>query len=58
MEILSKNSILNRLPVELKKNEFLIFDAVRFSFEILEHNFDILEKRLLDLSINSKKKFQ
>ena len=46
MTILSENSILNRLPVEIKKNEFLIFDAVRFSFEILEHNFVTLEKRL------------
>jgi hypothetical protein len=55
MTILSENSILNRLPAEIKKNDFLIFDAVRFSFQILEHNFAILEKRLLDLSLNSKK---
>jgi len=55
MKILTENSILNRLPVEIKKNEFLIFDAVRFSFEILEYNFEILENRLLNLSNNSKK---
>ena len=55
MKILSENSILNTLPAEIPKNEFLIFDAVRFSFEILENNFRILEIRLLDISLNNKK---
>ncbi|WP_405199082.1 hypothetical protein [Christiangramia sp. LLG6405-1] len=55
MKILSKNSILNRLPVEIEKNRFLIFDAIRFSFQIIEENFSTLETRLLDLSINEKK---
>jgi len=55
MKILSENSILNTLPAEIPKNEFLIFDAVRFSFEIMENNFKILENRLLDLTLNKKK---
>lgn len=55
MKILSENSILYTLPVEIPKNEFLIFDAVRFSFEIMENNFKILENRLLELTLDKKK---
>ena len=55
MNILSENSILLQLPSELPKNRFLIFDAVRFSFEIIESNFKTLESRLLDVSDNPKK---
>lgn len=55
MKILSENSILNRLPIEIEKKRFLIFDTIRFSFQIIEENFSTLESRLLDLSINTKK---
>lgn len=55
MKILSENSILKTLPFELEHDKFLIFDSLRFTFEIIEHNYTELEKNLLLISETEKK---
>ena len=42
MKILKDNSIFYNLPQETSLKEFLIIDAVRFSFEIVEANYNQL----------------
>jgi hypothetical protein len=56
IKLLSKNSILKSLPSELiKKDEFLIWDSLRFTFEIIEYNYSELESKLLETCIKNKK---
>lgn len=42
MKILHHNSILKYLPINLNKKQFLIFDAIRFSLEIVENSWSSL----------------
>ena len=42
MIVLKENSILRYLPVQLDKRQFLIFDAIRFSLEIVEKSWNSL----------------
>ncbi len=51
MKIIQEKSILYHLPQELPLKDFLIFDAVRFSFEIIDQNF---EKLILELESTSE----
>lgn len=46
MNIIQEKSILYHLPKELPLKEFLIFDAVRFSFEIIDQSFGELISEL------------
>ena len=40
--VLKENSILKYLPINLNKRQFLIFDAIRFSLEIVEKSWNSL----------------
>jgi hypothetical protein len=56
MKILSKNSPLKYLPRELKGEQLLIFDSIRITLEMIEHNYSCLEERLLKISKPENKK--
>jgi len=56
MKILSEKSILKFLPKELKVDQLLIFDSIRITFEIIEHNYECLEEKLLFLSNENNRK--
>ncbi|AFU68157.1 hypothetical protein P700755_001219 [Psychroflexus torquis ATCC 700755] len=56
MKILSENSPLKYLPRELKGEQLLIFDSIRITFEMIEHNYSCLEDRLLQISKPENKK--
>lgn len=56
MKILSDNSILNFLPQGINEEQLLVFDSLRITLEIIEHNYNCLEKNLGELSDPDKKK--
>lgn len=56
MKILYDNSILNFLPLGIKEEQLLIFDSLRITLEIIQHNYNCLEKNLDELSDADKKK--
>lgn len=56
MKILSENSVFKRLPIEMQTYQLLIFDAIRITFEMIEHDYCSLEKKLFDLSQKDSKK--
>ena len=56
MKILSEKSPLKYLPRELKGEQILIFDSIRITFEMIEHNYSCLEQRLLKISKPENKK--
>ena len=53
--ILKKNSILRYLPKELEKEQLLIFDALRISAEMIEHDYNQL-KNMLEVVSKPKNK--
>jgi hypothetical protein len=55
--IIAENSILRDLPKELGERDLLIFDAIRFTIDIINNNWEILNEQLLHHSIGGKKNF-
>jgi hypothetical protein len=55
MRILESTSILYNLPKEFQLKEFLIFDAVRFSLEIIDDSFEKLVAELEKASDTNKR---
>ena len=49
--ILNQNSILKRLPIQLNKKQFLIFDAIRFSAEIIDTCWSNLNSLIEKMSV-------
>lgn len=56
MKILSDNSVFKHLPIQMQGYQLLIFDAIRITFEMIEHDYQSLETRLHHLSQDSNKK--
>ncbi len=55
MKLITYESILYRLPKELPIKEFLIFDAVRFTLEIIDFNYNSLIRQLVRTSETNKR---
>ena len=56
MKILSEKSIFNNLPIEMDGYQLLIFDTIRITFEMIEYDYEALEKELYHLSqVDTKK---
>lgn len=53
--ILTEESPLNNLPKELPMNQLLILDSLRFSLQMLDHNFENLYEMLTIISKTNKK---
>lgn len=51
-KILSPNSPLKMMPVEMVKRELHLFDSIRFLLEDIEYSFQNLYKDLTDVSVN------
>ncbi|ESU18458.1 hypothetical protein FCR2A7T_29400 [Flavobacterium cauense R2A-7] len=50
MKIIDKTSILKNLPLEISRDEILIFDSLRFTLEMIDHSYDKLIESLLKIS--------
>lgn len=50
MKIIENNSILKNLPIEINRDEMLIFDSMRFAFEMIQHSYEKLTESLLKIS--------
>lgn len=53
--IISDNSILRHLPVEMEERTLLILDSMRFTGEILNECYKEIEERTAHISMHSKK---
>jgi hypothetical protein len=49
-KLIEKDSIIKNLPREFSNSELLIFDSMRFAFEIIDHSYSQLNKSLLEIS--------
>jgi hypothetical protein len=50
MKILPEKSVFKNLPVEMDGYQLLIFDSIRITFEMIEYDYEALEKELHNLS--------
>lgn len=56
MKILSEKSPFKFLPMKMDGYQLLLFDAIRITFEMIEHDYSILESKLHQLSQEHSKK--
>lgn len=50
MKILPELSVFKNLPLEMDSYQRLIFDSIRITFEMIEYDYEALEKELYNLS--------
>lgn len=50
MKILPEVSVFKNLPIEMDSYQRLVFDSIRITFEMIEYDFNLLEKELQHLS--------
>jgi hypothetical protein len=55
MTLINKNSILKSLPKEIRFEQYLILDAIRFTTEIIQINYDELLYGLEEISFGREK---
>ncbi|MEN9336024.1 MAG: hypothetical protein RLZZ500_1011 [Bacteroidota bacterium] len=56
MKILPEKSVFKNLPVQMDGYQLLIFDTIRVTFEMIEYDYEELEKELYNLSQPNSKK--
>ncbi|GGG50808.1 hypothetical protein [Epilithonimonas arachidiradicis] len=52
-KIISEDSILNYLPIELDKYQLLIFDSIRITLQMIQNDFDLLEQLIEEIEDDS-----